>query len=229
MKTHRMFKYGLITAAGHGSRLDPLTQYLPKALVEVNGAPMIRSLLDQINPLVPHVSVTIGYKAEMLASRLAQSISAMYNTSGKGNGWWIFNTPLRFVNAPVLVVACDIVADLDLHFIYDQYLKNGHPPCMLVPIHATSDVEGDFIEYKDGRVTALSRTIETPMMGSGIYVINPAVVNARMAEMQDVTDVWKHFLPAGDLGCTPIYPKFWATVNNLEQLYRCQQALTVNL
>jgi choline kinase len=62
----------LILAAGLGSRLAPLTDKCPKALIPVNGKPI---LIKQIENLlvsgIKDITVIAGYKAEVLSSEIS--------------------------------------------------------------------------------------------------------------------------------------------------------------
>ena len=41
-----MFNYSIILAGGYGSRMKPLTNYIPKALVEVDKTPLIYNSIN---------------------------------------------------------------------------------------------------------------------------------------------------------------------------------------
>ena len=45
-KTKNKIDYVVIVASGKGSRLNPLTKYIPKILVTVNNKPFIESLIE---------------------------------------------------------------------------------------------------------------------------------------------------------------------------------------
>ena len=64
----------MVLAAGKGTRLKPLTDRMPKALVEVGGMPLImRQLLDLKKFGFTDITVNVHHFAEMLCDYLAQN------------------------------------------------------------------------------------------------------------------------------------------------------------
>jgi N-acetyl-alpha-D-muramate 1-phosphate uridylyltransferase len=63
----------MVLAAGLGTRLRPVTDSIPKPLVEINGRPLIDHALDRLVLAgVERAVVNIHYKARMLAKHLAR-------------------------------------------------------------------------------------------------------------------------------------------------------------
>ena len=66
-------KRGMVLAAGLGTRLRPLTETLPKPLVEIAGRTLLDHALDRLELAgVEEVVVNLHYKPAMLAAQLAQ-------------------------------------------------------------------------------------------------------------------------------------------------------------
>jgi len=62
----------MVLAAGLGTRLRPVTEAVPKPLVQINGRPLIDHALDRLSSAgVEHVVVNVHYKAGMMAEHLA--------------------------------------------------------------------------------------------------------------------------------------------------------------
>jgi len=63
----------MVLAAGLGTRLRPVTEALPKPLVEINGRSLIDHAIDRLASTgVERVVVNIHYKAAMMAAHLAR-------------------------------------------------------------------------------------------------------------------------------------------------------------
>jgi N-acetyl-alpha-D-muramate 1-phosphate uridylyltransferase len=63
----------MVLAAGLGTRLRPITDTIPKPLVEINGRSLIDHALDRLTSAgVERVVVNVHYKAAMIAEHLAR-------------------------------------------------------------------------------------------------------------------------------------------------------------
>jgi L-glutamine-phosphate cytidylyltransferase len=62
----------IILAAGIGSRLSPITNNIPKCMVEINNCSIIRRLINQLSQHIPTKNITIigGYKFKILKDHL---------------------------------------------------------------------------------------------------------------------------------------------------------------
>lgn len=82
----------VVPAAGRGSRLRPVTDDRPKALVDVAGRPLLSHVLDALSPCVTEYVVVVGY----LGDRIRDRFGAAYE-----------GTPITYVEQP----NCDGLAD----------------------------------------------------------------------------------------------------------------------
>jgi N-acetyl-alpha-D-muramate 1-phosphate uridylyltransferase len=66
-------KSAMVLAAGLGTRLRPVTDHLPKPLVEIAGQSLLDHAIDRLEAAgVERVVVNLHYKGEMIAARLAE-------------------------------------------------------------------------------------------------------------------------------------------------------------
>lgn len=59
----------VLLCAGKGSRLEPLTNNLPKALIEVNSKPLIEYKLDLLENITDEVIIIIGHLGEKIKEK----------------------------------------------------------------------------------------------------------------------------------------------------------------
>lgn len=208
-------------AAGRGTRMVPLTDGIPKPMAPYRGTTLIADGIRRISQYIENIHITVGYKAKTLAEHVVElGVSSVFNTSGKGNAWWIYNTLMKHLNEPVVVLTCDNVVDLAFDQIAKDYDDLCRPACMVVPVKPVAGLEGDYIFQKNNVIFRLDRHDPSDCYCSGIQVLNPHKINLLTAETGDFYDVWNQLIKQQQLLASNIYPKQWFAVDTLEHLDR---------
>ena len=212
-------KHGLIMAAGRGQRMMPLTNELPKAMAIYEDSTLVARGIARMKAYLPYIHITVGYKGAILAKHaIEHNVSSTFNTEGKGNAWWVYNTLIKHLDEPIFVFTCDNVTDLDFKLLEKDYFKNKEPACMIVPVAPIEGLEGDFIFHNNYIITELNRHKPSNIYCSGIQILNPAKINRLTTSVDDFYGVWKQLIGLKQLYCSKVYPKNWFTVDNLQQL-----------
>lgn len=110
----------MILAAGRGDRMRPLTDHLPKALLEAGGRPLIAHLIERLarsghTELVVNVSHFSGMIERELGDGSRYGVRIVYSREAQPletGGGIAYALPL-LGNAPFLVVNSDIYCDFD--------------------------------------------------------------------------------------------------------------------
>src|SRR2546426_7104876 len=129
-----MIRHAIIMAAGRGMRMAPLTDAIPKPMAPYNGTTLIARGIDRLAAKIEHIHVTVGYKKAMLAQHVIEhGARSVFNTEGRSNCWWVYNTLLKKLDEPMFVLTCDNVVEINFDLLEKSYLSLDSPVCMLVP------------------------------------------------------------------------------------------------
>jgi NDP-sugar pyrophosphorylase family protein len=218
--------HGLIMAAGRGTRMAPLTDHIPKPMAPLWGSTLISNGISKIRPHIDNLHITVGYKGADLAKHVIElGVSSVINTEGKGNAWWIFNSLLRNLNEPILVMTADNVTDFRIELLLEEYIRLGSPPCLVIPVSPVKGLEGDYIHHDQNLVSSLDRNKIAPTYCSGIQIINPAKINDLMSPMDDFTQVWTKLIELNKLFSSSVFPDKWFTIDTVQSLDKVQKSL----
>ena len=216
----KIINNAIIMAAGRGTRMLPLTKKIPKAMMTYKNSTLIANGIKYLKKNINNIHITVGHKGSILAKHVIENnVSTIINTDKKGNAWWIFNSFLKYLDEPVIVLTCDNVVNLDLKKIEKDYLKKNNPACMLIPVYPIKDLDGDYIEHsKNNVVTSLSRKKKAKTYCSGIQIINPYKINELFSKENDFNRLWKKMIKMKQLYVSDILPTKWFTTDNPKQL-----------
>jgi MurNAc alpha-1-phosphate uridylyltransferase len=146
----------MILAAGRGERLRPITDSLPKALVEVRGESLLERHLRAVKAAgVDTVVINLGWLGEQIVERIGSGseygLNVVYSPEGDNileTGGGIHRALPLLGNNPFIVVNADILTDMPLPVPVLSDNDVGH--LVLVPTPADKR-SGDF-GLQHGRV-----------------------------------------------------------------------------
>lgn len=128
----KMVKKAMIMAAGVGSRLDPLTQEVPKPLVPIANRPIMDILFDRLFEIgIKDVVANTHYKAEQIIERYKNNktginFSYVHEKELSGTAGGVKKCQFFFEEGEdFLVLSADGLSNADLKFAIDSHTKSG--------------------------------------------------------------------------------------------------------
>jgi len=129
----------MIFAAGLGTRLKPLTDKMPKALVPVAGKPMLEHVIKKLKAAgFDEIVINVHHFAQQIIDflkvnnifgiqiHISDETEALLDTGGG------IKKASPYFNEPFLVHNADILSNVDLKALYDFHIASGNDATLLV-------------------------------------------------------------------------------------------------
>ena len=181
-------KQAMIFAAGLGTRLRPLTDHCPKALVQVGGKPMLQHLIEKLKVAgFEHLVVNVHHFADQIVDFLSANDSFGMKIDISDERGMLLETgggirqalPMFSSDSPILIHNVDIITDLDLfHFTQsanDMWLHNRGDAVLVVNERKTSR----YLLFDDDNILRGWTNVSTGAVKSPISEFNPAVCHPK--------------------------------------------------
>lgn len=179
-----MVRKGVILAAGKGTRLLPLTEKIPKPLIEVGGKPFLAYLLERFRYAgCGEVMIVVGHLGDQIIRVLGESGSGMriryaWQVQQKGTAPALLLAEPFVGDGPFLMSWGDIVAAPENYrSLWDRYERGDCVMVMLV--NWTEDVSSGADVTLDGEIVQdIVEKPPGPRAGwnqGGIFVLSPQI------------------------------------------------------
>lgn len=208
-----------ILAGGLATRLRPLTETIPKSLVEIHGQPFLWHQLRLLRRNgIQRVVLCVGY----LGERICESVG-----DGRAFGLNIdysFDGPVLLGTAGAIKQALPLLDEKFLVLYGDSYL-----PCDWTAAAATFEKSGkrglmtvyrnegqwdsSNVEFMDGRILAYNKSLRTPGMrhidyGLGAFC-KSAFDRVPEGQVKDLAELYQQLLREGELAALEVPCRFY--------------------
>jgi dTDP-glucose pyrophosphorylase len=186
--------WAVLMAGGKGTRLKPLTEGLPKPMIQVAGRPILeRLVLHLVGYGIRRIFLSINYLGEMVeayfgdGSQYGCSIEYLREDRPLGTGGSLALLP-EIPEHPLIVMNGDLVTGLNVDELLAHHAKEEYAAtlgireyCHTVPFGA--------VHIQDGRLRRISeKPTYSWMVNTGCYVLSPALVS-RVPKNTEITIV----------------------------------------
>lgn len=188
----------MIFAAGLGTRLKPITDTMPKAMVPVAGKPLLWHTIQKLkNAGFTEIIINVHHFAEQIIDyvrsndnfgiriEFSDEREQLLDTGGGiKKASWFFDD-----DKPFLVHNVDILSNIDLKLLYKAHVKNNTPATLVCSPRKTSRyllfneehyLKG-WINEKTGETKSpienFNPTNYQKLAFSGIHILNPSILN----------------------------------------------------
>ncbi len=208
----------MILAAGRGERLRPITDDIPKALVEINGTSLLERHLEALKRSgVSTIVINLGWLGEQIVERIGSGskfgINVVYSPeydSVLDTGGGIHRALPLLGDDPFWVINADTYTDFLPHDL--ELPANVLAHLILVPTPAHREV-GDF-DLIDGLV---SNNGNRPLTYSGIGLYRPELLAGQEAGRFSLVPLMREAVDESKLSGA-LYEGLWQDIGTADRL-----------
>lgn len=207
-------KNALILAAGLGTRLKPITENIPKAMVEVRGKTLLELAIMKLQKHgFENIIINVHHMGEMIISFLEKNnfdANIFISDERKllldtGGAIKEIEKHIDFSHS-ILVYNVDIITDLDLNALYNYHDKSDHLATLAVRKRNTNryfllDNNNVLCGWLN-KITKEKRIVReyvnrlNRFAFSGVHVVNPAIFSLMPAEKKfSIVDLYLKLAP----------------------------------
>ena len=196
----------LLLAAGLGTRLAPITNSVPKCLVEIDGRPLLSFWLELLNGGgIRDILINLHYLPDLVRSYIAHSpyagnITTVYEDKLLGTAGTLLNNNAFFKGEPVMLVHADNLTLFDLPSFVSRF-ETRTPGIEITMMTFRTDAPETcgIVELdQNGVVQAFHEKIKNPpgnLANAAVYILAPSVMTFIESLGKDVIDFSTEVLP----------------------------------
>jgi NDP-sugar pyrophosphorylase family protein len=208
-----------ILAGGVGTRLRPITETIPKALVDVAGKPFVLRQLDYLRQQeITHVVLCLGFLGEQIEALVgdgsAYGLDVRYSWDGPrlmGTGGALRHAS-QLLGEQFFVFYGDSFLPIDFRAVERDFLARGKPALMTVLKNGDRWDKSNVL-YRDGCIAQFNKRKPRPEMAYidyGLAVVSASVLEKAPAnEPFDLADIYHELSLRGLLAGHEVFERFY--------------------
>lgn len=196
----------LLLAAGLGTRLHPITNDIPKCLVEVRGQTMLNFWLTKLEKAgLKEVIVNTHYFAEMVSKEIEKlpgdlQVHIKHEEILLGTAGTLIENVTQLMDSDVVVIHCDNYSLVDLGEMFEFHRNRPNDIHLTMGVFKTNNVSGSGMVDFDS-ANRLLEFVEKPLSSdlewanAAIYIFDKKLLCQIRQESLDAVDIAKDLVP----------------------------------
>lgn len=233
----------LLLAAGLGTRLRPLTDSVPKCLVEINGRPLLDYWIELLSTGgIADILVNLHYLPEAVSTyiegcRYPVNLVTVYEEKLLGTGGTLVENRAFFGNEPVMLVHADNLSVFDVRAFVDRfYRRSSEIEITMMTFRTDAPERCGIVELDEqGVVRAFHEKVKSPpgnLANAAVYILSPGVINFLSGLGKKVidfsTEVLPHYIGRINTFYNDVYHRDIGTLEGLDAARREIAAIVGN-
>lgn len=215
----------IILAGGLGSRLKPITDYVPKPLIPINNIPLIEYQIKQLKKFkVNQFVICTGYKTDQIQNYLEHKKNfdskILYSIEKipLGTGGAIKKAAKLIKDKSFLVLNGDIISTIDVQKLYPH--KNS---IALIELRTKFGT----VELDNSKITRFQekKPLTNIWMNSGIYHLSKDIIPHLPSKGAIEETTFRRFAKEGKIVGIRFKNAFWHSIDSHKDLDDCSKAL----
>lgn len=221
----------LLMAGGLGTRLRPITERIPKPMIEVGGKPILESSIEALaHSGFSRFFLSVNYRADMIENHfgdgraLGVQIDYLREDRPLGTAGALSMLPHR-PELPMLVMNGDVLTGLEFGAFVDEHCGDNADMTVGVREHVTHIPYG-VLRVEGGCVRAIEEKPEIrSSVSAGIYVLSPSTLALVSAGVQlDMPELVTRAIAGGHRVRAHVILEHWIDVGRPDDLERARFA-----
>jgi len=172
-----------LMAGGFGTRLRPLTEHVPKPMLNVGSKPILETILEQfIEAGFHNFYISTHYKADIIHDHFGNGsdwdvhIQYVHEDEPLGTAGALGLLPNELIELPILMMNGDLLTKVDFKRLLDFHCEHGVEATMCVREYDFQIPYG-VIEGKDQYITSIvEKPVHKFFINAGIYVLSASIL-----------------------------------------------------
>lgn len=210
----------IILAGGHGKRLRPLTDYVPKSLVPIKNIPIIEWQIKYLKKYgITEVIICTGYKTKMIENYLSMKktgvkIKFSIEKSPLGTGGAIKKAGKMINDKSFFVINGDTITNIDLRKLAKK--PNSIASIELRTKFGTLETIGNKIsKFKE------KKEISNLWMNAGIYYLQKEILKDLPNKGDIEKTVFPNYAKKGKLNTIKFKKIKWYSIDSIKDIEEC--------
>ena len=182
----------MILAAGKGTRMLPLTEIMPKALLSIQGITLLEHTISYLKYYgIKDIIINVHHFADQIIEFVKKKdyfkINIAFSEENEellDTGGGLYKARWFFGNDPFILIACDVITTLNLNNIYNYHIK--YQPLVTLAVKHRPSTREFILDSNDRiigwvnnvtgeKIMVRPATVFDQIAFSTVHIIDPAI------------------------------------------------------